>query len=159
VETPNAISVLVRFTSGLTLEPRVVASQSSTTSDPGITGVPSTTDKTTDLALSALIRLPIVRHGRVQLELLGSAGFQVHKTDPDGPDNNTTTSTLGLGWGLGIGYWLSRHWELSASAENPLVTRTSTSKDIGAGMQSTDTTTTIGLVFDPTVSFMIHLYH
>jgi hypothetical protein len=159
IETPNTVSALIRFTSGVTLEPRVVARSTSTTMDPGVMGVPSTTDKTTDLVLAAIIRVPVVKHGRIELELLGTAGIEQHKLNPDGPDNDTTSNSLFLGWGVGIGYWLSRHWELATSAENPFLTRTSTSKDIGMGMQSTETTTTFGLVFDPTVTFMIRLYH
>jgi hypothetical protein len=159
VETPNAVSVRVRFPSGLTLEPRLVAQSTSTTMDPGIPGVPSTTDKMTDLVLAALLRVPVIKQGHINLEFLGAAGVEQHKNDPDGPDNTNSTSTVFLGWGVGISYWLSRHWQLSASAENPFVTRTSTSMDIGAGMQSTNTTTKFGVVFDPTVTFMIHLYH
>jgi len=97
----------------------------------------------------------------LSLELVGSAAISQHKVNPDGPDNDTTTNMQALGWGLGINYWLSRHWALSAIALNPLLSHSSTESPngLGMGMTQTDTTTTYGIVFDPSISFLIHLYH
>lgn len=161
VETPNTVSAVLRLPSGLTFEPRVILQSTSKTTDPGIPNVPSTTDKTSDLQVALLVRYPIVHHGRFELELLGAAGISQHKVNPDGPDNDTTTNTQSLDWGVGIGYWFSRHWALSVEALNPLLSHTSTESPngLGMGMNQTNTTTTYGIVFDPTIAFLIHLYH
>jgi hypothetical protein len=159
LENPNTVTANVRFPSGLTLEPRIVLQNQETTVDPGVPGGMSTTDKVSDLAVALLVRYPVMRHGRFELELQGAAGVSRHKVDPDGPDNETTTSSQVISWGIGVNYWLSRHWALLASASNPLLARTSEEKPDGLGDTMTTTSTTYGIVFDPTVSFVIQLYH
>jgi hypothetical protein len=156
LETPNRTSARLRLASGLTFEPLLSIANTSETMD---TPTMETTSKTTELGLAVLVRLPFISRGKVDLEGLATAGFTNTKVNPDGDYNTQTTNTFGVGWGVGIGYWLSQHWQLSMSVTNPLVTYDSTKQQTGPGMSSKDGETTIGVIFVPQVTAMIHLYN
>ena len=156
LQNPNAASVRLRLSSGITFEPMVTIANTSSDVDNGTT---TTNDTTSEFELGALLRLPMIKHGRVDFELLGSASFDVLKDDPDGDYNTKTTTTVDLGWGIGIGYWLTRHWQLSASAVNQLVTYSEVSTETGPNTQTKTDSTTFGITFNPTVYVMIHLYN
>jgi len=157
IETPNTTSVRLRLASGLTFEPQVTLGRSGVTREAG--GVDEK-DSSTEFTLSTAARIPLVRHGKVELELLGSVGLTTQNDNPNGADNNTKTTSIGLGWGVGITYWYSRHWCLSFSAGNPLVSFTKATRDQPAPLaESSTTTTAIGAIFDPTVAIMIHLFN
>ncbi len=154
LQTPNTTSVRIRLATGLTFEPQVVLATSSHDTDTGT----SVTDKTTEFALGALARYPFRSHGKVDLELLGSAQIDTTSTDPDGPDNNKSVTNLSLGYGVAVAYWFTPHWNLSLSGTNPLITYTRTRTEMGPDTVTIEKTTTIGAVFSPTVVLMIHLY-
>jgi Outer membrane protein beta-barrel domain len=156
LETPNTVSVRLRLPSGLTFEPMVVASDES--DNMNVAGM-STTDTTSTFSIGTLVRYPVIRHGRVDFEVLGSVGLSTVKHDPSGDYNTTTTNDIELGWGVGIGYWISHHWQVSFSATNPFIDYTSTNTQTGATTNMTMSTTKIGLEFDPVVLVMIHLYN
>jgi len=157
VQTPNTTSVRLRLASGLTFEPQVTLGN---TREKRETGGTDEKDSSTELTLSTAVRLPIVRHGKVELEILGSVGLTTQTDNPDGADNTTKTTAIGLGWGIGITYWYSRHWCLSFSAGNPLMTFTQTAREQPAPLEEVKTSTTaIGAIFDPTVAVMIHLFN
>jgi hypothetical protein len=157
LETPNRTSARLRLASGLTFEPLLTIANSTSTSEPS-TGT-ETEDKVTELGVAALVRLPLISKGRVDLEALATAGFSNVKTNPDGDFNTRTANTFGIGWGVGIGYWLGPHWQLSMSVTNPLVQYTSTKQQMGSGISDKDSETTIGIIFVPQVVAMIHLYN
>jgi hypothetical protein len=90
--------------------------------------------------------------------LVGSASVSNRVIDPDGDNNNRTVTTAGLGYGVALAYWLTAHWSLSLTATNPLVAFSRTRQETGVGREMTTRTTTFGLVFDPQVALMIHLY-
>lgn len=150
---PNTTSVRMRLASGLTFEPIVVLGNETSKQDPG-----SSKDSTTQLSIAALARIPVVRHGKVELEILAGAGFGTRKTNPDGADNNTTTSNLGFSWGLAVSYWINRHWNLTFSARNDLLSIVKSTREMAAG-DVESSTTTIQAEFAPVVSAMIHLYN
>lgn len=157
VQTPNITSVRMRLASGLTIEPALTVANAKTSTDSGLL---DSEDKITEFGVAATVRIPTMRHGKVELEILGSAGFGSVKNNPDGADNDTTRATLGLRWGLAVSYWLTRHWNLSLSATNPLVSFSkSTREQLAPEPEITETTTAIGVTFDPVVSVMIHLYN
>jgi hypothetical protein len=154
LQTPNITSVRVRLASGITLEPQLVFA---TTSDKVDTG-PTMTNKQTELTLASLVHLPLKVHRKVDLELLGSAALSTRLINPNGDDNNRTITTLALGYGLGIGYWITPHWNLSLSASNPLLAYARTRQEMPAGDATVSSSTTLGLVFEPDVTLMIHLF-
>lgn len=160
LQTPNTTSVRIRLASGLTFEPQLVLATSSNDADPGNGGM-TTTNKQSELTLGSLVRYPLRMHRKVDLEAIGSAAISSQTTDPDGDNNNRTITTLNVGYGVGLAYWISRHWNLSLTATNPLITYTRTRQEtnvLATPSHTTNKTTTIGLVFDPTVALMIHLY-
>ena len=158
LETPNIVSVRVRMpSSGITLEPLVKIANDSTTSQ--TTPNPSTTDSTTELALGTAVRFPVIRRGRTDFEFVGVGVIDTVKNNPEGPNNDRRTTTFAVGWGIGIGYWITHHWQLSLTATNPLFSYAKTSTDNGPGMTNSTSETDIGVVFDPVVSLMIHLYN
>jgi hypothetical protein len=155
LETPNVASVRFRLASGLVIEPRVVGSSTSNGTNDGTTS--TTTNTVTDLGVGALIRYPIARHSRFDLEIVGAANVDSTTTNPMGDNNDTTVTTFTLDWGLAVEYWFSRHWNVSMTATNPLISLQSTSMDTDP---STSTSTnSYGLVFAPTVQLMLHLYN
>ncbi len=155
LETPNVTSVRFRLRSGLTFEPQVVFANNSRTTDIGM----ATTDTQTEIGLGTLVRYPLVAHNRVDLELLGSFNIDSLKTDPEGMDDVTTVTTSTLQYGFAVTSWLSRHWQISMSATNPIVAYTKNRQEQGPMNVVVNTNTTIGLIFDPTVTLMVHLYH
>lgn len=157
LDMPNTTSVRLRLPSGLTFEPRVIIGNTSTTNDSG--GGTSTSNATTQLSLATLVRLPLISHGRTDFEGLGSVGLDTLKDNPDGDNNDTTTTTIGFSWGVAVGYWIGPHWQVSLSAQNPLINYTSVKHQIGAGMETKTSTTSIGVIFDPRIVLMVHLYN
>lgn len=155
LETPNTTSVRLRLPSGLTFEPQVVFSTSSTDTDTGT----STTSKQNEVTVGSLARYPFLVHNKVDFELLGSAAISHLTNDPDGADNTQTTTTVAIGYGIGLAYWLTSHWNFSLTAANPLISYSRTHQEMAAGLATTNKTTTVGVVFDPTVTLMIHLYN
>jgi hypothetical protein len=154
LQTPNITSVRVRLPSGLTFEPQLVLATTSNDVDTGMT----VTNKQSEITLGSLVRYPLRVHRKVDLELLGSAAISNSTVDPNGDDNNRTITTITLGYGVGLSYWLSRHWNLSLTASNPLISYVRTRQEQGPAAVTVDKTTTLGLVFEPTVALMIHLY-
>jgi hypothetical protein len=156
LQTPNTTSVRLRLASGLTFEPQLVLATSSSNADPGNGGM-TTTNKQSELTVGSLVRYPLRVHSKVDLEALGRAAISSQTTDPNGDNNNRTVTTLSAGYGVGLAYWITRHWNLSLTATNPLIAYTRTRQEMAATATTTKTTT-IGLIFDPTVALMIHLY-
>jgi len=153
LQTPNTASVRLRLPSGLTFEPQLVLATTSTKVDNGTT----TTDKQNEVTLGSLVRYPLRAHGKVDLEVVGSAAVSNRVIDPEGNDNNRTITALNFGYGVAIAYWLSPHWNLSLTASNPLLSYARTRQEVGV-TTTVNKTTTVGLVFDPQIALMIHLY-
>jgi len=154
LQVPDVTSVRLRLGSGLTIEPLFEFSRASATFEQG--GV-SATATATEMSVAALVRVPFRVHDRVDFTLNGGAGFARTTANPDGPDNDTTTTSLFLIWGIGLDYWLSPHWGLSMTALNPMVSYTKQVENDPAGDQTTSGSA-FGLVFDPNVLFMLHMY-
>ena len=149
LESPNVTSVRVRFASGLTLEPQLRLAMMSIDFD----GMEmDTSARSTALGISTVARLPLITRGKFDFEALGSVGFTHTKLDqspiPSEPDRTTTFS---LGWGVGVAYWLTTHWNVSLTATNPLASY--------AKQTPHTSTTTLGVVFDPQVAAMIHVFN
>ncbi len=157
LETPNTVTASVRLPTGFTLEPFVVIRNTSDTTQNQ--PAPSMTTTTTELGLGALARFPVIRHKRTEFQILGSAALDTTKTHPDTPDSDVRATSVGLGWGVGVAFWITHHWQLTFDAANPILTYTSTSTQTGPMTEDKKSTTDFGLIFDPTVTVMIHLYN
>ena len=157
LETPNAVTASIRLPTGLTFEPFVVVRNTSDESQNQPAASMTTT--TTELGLGTLVRIPMLKKKRTELQLLGTASLDTTKTHPDVPDSDVRSSSIGLGWGFGIGLWITQHWQLTFDATNPILTYTSTSTQTGPTTEDKKSTTDFGLIFDPTVTVMIHLYN
>ena len=155
LETPNVASVRFRLATGLTFEPQLALASTTDTVD---TGDP-VDDKTTQLALGTLIRYPLVGHGRVDLELLGALNIDNVNDNPDGMDDETTTTNVTVNYGLGVTTWINRHVALSMSAINPLVTFAKVRQENGPMNVLVTSTTSFGAIFDPTVIMTVHVHH
>jgi hypothetical protein len=158
LDAPNIASARLRLATGLTFEPRVEISNETESDEPAV-GMESD-DKETTIALSTLVRLPIVSRGKADLEAIGSLGFLNNKVNPEGDYNAITTTTFSLGYGVGIGYWFSNHWQLSMTVTNPLISYSQIKSQTGvASMTNKSSRTELGIEFTPTVALMIHLYN
>jgi hypothetical protein len=157
IQTPNTTSARLRLGSGLTFEPRVVLSNTTTTQE---TDVSETSTSTRNLSVGTLVRYPLVERGKFDLLLLGALAVGTETTDPDGADNNTTNTSLTVGWGAAVDWWITQHWNVSFSATNALFGLTKTSNEMPAPVgDSSSTTTGVGAIWNPTISVMIHLYN
>ncbi|MEO8704772.1 MAG: hypothetical protein ABI867_32245 [Kofleriaceae bacterium] len=155
LETPNITSVRFRLPSGLTFEPQLILANTTDTVDTG----ESVDDKRTELGLGSVIRYPLIQHGRVDLEFLGALNVNNVNSNPDGDDNNTSTTVLTLNYGLAVTSWITKHWQISMSAANPLVSFVKVRQEMGPMNVLVTSNTTLGAIFDPTVILMVHLYH
>jgi hypothetical protein len=157
LEAPNITSVRFRLPTGLTFEPRAVFRRVTDTVDTGV-AMDSTT---TTIGLGTLVRYPLVKHGRVDFEFLGSFDIQNVKQDPSDSteDDQTSTTTTALGYGLSVGVWVNRHLQLSATAVNNLLVFEKQREEMGPMNVLVTSRTTIALEFDPTVFVMAHLFH
>ena len=155
LNTPNITSARLRLASGLTFEPLLALATSSNEIDSGIT----VTNKQSELTVGSLVHVPIRAHRKVDFELLANAFVSSQTTDPNGDSNNLTVTTFTLGYGFGLAYWVTPHWNLSLSATNPLVSYARTRQEMTGSAVDVNTITTYGLVFDPRVALMLHLYN
>ena len=154
---PNTTSARLRLSSGLTFEPAFAIANSSTTM--GSTTTTDMSTKDTELSLEALVRFPIISHGKVDLEVLGGLGFRVHKTNPEGDYNTKTVNDFSVQYGLAVGYWITPHWQFSLSTLNALVDYSQTKTQTGPADSTTESASTVGVIFSPSVMMMIHLYN
>jgi hypothetical protein len=155
LQTPNLTSVRLRLASGLTFEPRLVLASSSQDVDTG----PSVKNEASELGLGALARYPLAGRGRVDLELLGGLDLNRQSTNPDSDDTDLSITTFTAVYGVAVGAWITPHWQVSLSAVNPLISNVRRDEEMGPGTSTVTTTRTVGLIFDPTVALMVHLYH
>ena len=155
LQTPNIASVRLRLPSGLTFEPQIVLASSSHDVDTG----PSMKDEASEVGVGALGRLPVVKHGRVDLEVLGGLNINQASTKPDVDDSDVTITTFSAVYGFAVTTWINRHWQVSLSALNPIITSVKRDEEMGPGTSTVTTDQTVGLIFDPRVTVMLHLYH
>jgi hypothetical protein len=151
---PNLASARFRFPTGLTFEPAVELSTSKQKTDFGPTEIEN---ESNEIRVSTLARIPMAARGKVDLQLVGGAGLGVQKTNPEGDDNDTTTTTLFATWGLALEYWPKPRWGLSATALNPLLALSKTKQEM-AGADQTTTSLSIGAIWDPSIFAMLHMY-
>ncbi|MBX3156313.1 MAG: hypothetical protein KF773_09970 [Deltaproteobacteria bacterium] len=155
LDTPNLTSVRFRLPSGLTFEPQLILASASRTVD---TGMPIT-DEVTELGIGAVVRYPVVKRRRVDLEVLGALNIDQLETTPSSPDTGVRITTTKVSYGLAVSMWLARHWQISFTANNALVNSVKNRQEMGVGTVTVTTNTTYGLVFDPQVQMMIHLWY
>jgi len=154
LQTPNTTSVRLRLASGLTFEPQLVFATTSTDIDNGTT----VTNKQNEVTIGTLVRYPLRVRNKIDLEAIGSASISNDTTDPNGDNNTRTVTTVALGYGVALAYWLSPHWNLSLTATNPLISYARTRQEMTVDLVTVTKSTTIGVVFDPQIALMIHLY-
>lgn len=151
----NTVSVRFRF-GRLTIEPRADFSYQTISNDLGAAGSDDT--KIGTLAVGAGGRFVLAESRGIELVALGSASISHGVVNPEGDENSTKQTTLGLRWGLGLDYWLSSRWVLSMSATNPFFEHSRTTREQLASEDLTDTETGIGVIWNPTVVGMVHLF-
>ncbi len=157
LQTPNITSVRFRLAGGITIEPTLVFASTSHSTDTGS----AQTTTASEAGLGALVRFPVVAHKRTELEILGGVGFDYLGEDPDdlNSDDVTTTTTVSARYGVAVGFWITPHVQASLSATNGLVSFSKKRQEMGLGSVLVTNDTTFGLIFDPTVAFMVHLYN
>ena len=157
LQTPNTSSVRLRVGGGVTLEPTVVFATTSHTVDMGTPQGSSATQ----FGAGAVLRLALVQRGRMDLELIGGVDLDNVSTDPndDNPDDVRSTTTVRLLYGVAVGAWITKNFQATLSATNGLLSYTKLREEQGFDAVTITSDTTIGLIFDPTVTFMLHLYN
>ena len=146
----DTTSVRFRFLNGITVEPTVMLSLGNDSVDQGF-GDSDTT--TVNVGLGADVRFPIASWGPVDFVVLGGAGIGYQRVDPDGDNNNTTTTGITGRWGLAVEYWVTPRWLINMTGRNPFFDFASSDQPGGAETTSID----FGIIFDPTITAMVHL--
>ncbi len=159
LDRPDIASVRFRLASGLTFEPLLRLITIGTTTEVQQQG-PNVDDSNAafEFTLGANVRLPLKSRGPLDFILVGGASLGFASEDPDGDDNNSAAFAINLNWGLSIEWWLSESWVFGFTATNPLVSYNSQSQEMGPDVTQDSSTTSLGLVFDPNVTFMLHLF-
>ena len=155
LETPNVTSARFRLASGLTFEPVARFQQESTEIDIGM----SSEEKRTTLELGILARYPFKSRGRVDLVLLGGASVQNVTEKPDADNIDSASTTIDVNYGLAVEFWISRHWQISMSALNTIVSMERESQEMGIGTETVTTNTLFGAIYRPSIAAMVHLYY
>jgi len=154
LQVPDTTSVRFRLPGGLIIEPAIDLSR---TSDHDEVGMMDTTDNTGVFALAGSARFPLIRSNSMDFVGVGGAGLSLTVIDPEGGNNDTTITALSLFYGIGIDLWIRKHWALSFTTTNPLITFLRSSTD-GVGGDTVASDTTFGVIFDPDVLLMLHLF-
>jgi len=155
LDAVNTVSVRFRF-GRLTIEPMAEFSYHTISNDLGAAGSDDT--KIGTLAVGAGGRFVIAESRGIELVGLGSASIGHSFVNPEGDENSTKQTSLSMRWGIGLDYWLSSRWVLSMSATNPIFEHSRTTREQLASEDLTDTESGIGLIWNPTVVGMVHLF-
>ena len=155
LETPNITSVRFRLANGMTFEPQLFLANTTDTVD---TGTPIDT-KHSELGLGTVLRYPLATRGRADLELLGTIRIDNLKDNPDGADDETSTTNATVAYGIAVTSWITKHWQISLSSSNPILAFARTRQEMGPMNVLVQSSTTLGAIFNPTVILMVHLYH
>lgn len=158
LQTPNTTSVRLRLPNGLTFEPQIVFATTSADVDNGMT---TANNKQNEVTFGSLVRYPLQVRNKIDFEVVGSAAISRQTVDNDGPQNTRTITSFGLNYGVALACWFTPHWNLSLTASNPLVAYTRTRQEVPPPIDITtvNKSTTLGVVFDPQVALMVHLYN
>jgi len=142
-------SVRLRLPTGIIIEP--IARLQNNTTSPAV----GDDSSSTTIELGALVQAPVVKRGKFDLTLIGGASFDT-QTTPAPMDETNRVTHFNLDWGVGVHWWISPHFALSALATNPIVRFTRSSN---SGSDETESQRDLGLVFDPQVALMIHIFN
>ncbi|MBK9073080.1 MAG: outer membrane beta-barrel protein [Myxococcales bacterium] len=151
----NTTSVRARFASGVQFEAMLRAAADSDKIDDGND---KSTDRQSEFALGAQLLVPVMRRPKTDLHAVGLAQLHTNKVNPDGDGNSTTMSGIGLGYGVEVQYWARKHVSLSMQASNLLLATDKTTTEQGNGLEIKVTESTYGIIWDPAVRLMFHLY-
>lgn len=155
LDTPNVTTVRLRLPTGLTFEPQLIFQKTEHSVDTGA----AVTDDLNEVGIGALVRFPLAMRGRVDVELVGSFNIDQLSIKPNTPDTDDTKTRAEVDYGFAVTSWINRHWQISLTALNPILVINKDKQEMGVGTVTVTTDTTYGLVFDPTVLLMIHLYY
>tara|TARA_R110002096_G_scaffold299503_1_gene493905 strand:- start:3726 stop:4232 length:507 start_codon:yes stop_codon:yes gene_type:complete len=153
LDRPDGASARFRLESALTFEPFVrLATHGQSQADGDFK------DAQNELLLGTNVRFPLKSRGKVDLIATfgGFVGFNTN--DPDGDDNNTTTTQLGIDYGLGVEYWYNANWCLSFTARNPFVNYSGTSFEDNNDNLATSNID-VGAIWNPLTELSLHLFY
>ena len=161
---PNVVSARLRLGSGLTLEPIIIGSFDQQTDENDIGGVVVITEtNATELTLAVGVRYPVASRGPVDFVVLGVPAINFNKVtiDPDGDNNNITTSSRAIlvDWGIGLEWFIRPKFSTSFNALNPLlvVNAVEVNDEAGAVILNNNEIL-VGAIFAPVIQVLFHLY-
>ena len=130
-----------------------------------------------NLSLNTNVRFSVAEAGPVNFVAIGGlgVGYMQSTVNADVLEENQTDErnnsglSASLNWGLGVEWFLTRHIAVSADATNPLAawsrnTQVRTTTDttgvepVNTRAESVTSELNAGLIFQPTVRVMFHLY-
>ncbi len=151
-DRPSGASARFRLEYAITFEPFVrLATHGQSEMDGDIKNAQN------ELLLGTNVRLPLKSRGKVDLIATAGAAIGVDGNDPDGDDNNTSTTTFGVDYGLGVEYWYNANWCLSFTAKNPFLNYRSVSQEVSDNL--TTSSVDVGAIWTPTTELALHLFY
>lgn len=162
---PNTASARVRVSETVTLSPTLdIAFASSSTSSGGGENAGFQT-RDTNLGVGVEVLNALAQRGTTMLQLAvgGRLGFDTFTEEPNEPDEiQTTTRSVNVYYGLGVEHFFGGndpHFSVSAHGLNTLLTVASSTVDDRNTDVITDTNSTLfGVIWDPSVRMMVHIY-
>lgn len=155
ITEPNTTSVRVRLPSRLQLEAVLRLQGSSSKVDDGID---ESTNKAATFEVGAQAHFHVASREKTDLNAVGLVSFTHNRSNPEGADNNASSTSFGLGYGVEIQRWLGKHLAVSLGGYNPILSLDSSKQDTGGGDETKTSETSYGLVWDPTVRLLVHVY-
>lgn len=156
--TPNAASARLRF-AGVVLEPAVRASVGYAERALG-TGDEPAVFTSWSVAVDAIVRVPVVARGPLDLQALAIVTGNVGASGASFADESQAQSAAGasLGYGIGIEWFVVDNVAISADATNSLASVSRTVATENAEESPPDLFVDLGLIFAPQVRALVHLY-
>lgn len=157
-------SVRLRLADSFTLEPAIGFEKAT-----GEATVEYDTDDSTseysqqDISVEANGRINVATRGSADLEGVLGVGYSSTKYEynPDGADNDQTTSSsqMFVNVGFGVVAWGGVHWSVSADALARLFYQAKgDTEDESSDLTTESKSSSFALPLDPTVRLMVHLY-
>jgi len=152
LDRPDGASVRFRMASGLTLEPFVrLATHGQSQMNDDIKNAQN------ELLLGSTVRIPLKQRGKVDLVAVVGAAIGLNNNDPDGDNNNDTTTSFAVDYGLSAEYWYNANWCVSLTARNPFVNYASTSQEASSDL--TTKNIDVGAIWNPLTELSLHLFY
>jgi hypothetical protein len=152
---PTVSSARLVLTDRIVLEPLLILSYQSTSNEVGMATVDTSA---TTVGFGTQLRYLLASRGPLDLAGIGSGVFTHQSGSNSVGDVHTSVQSFDLAWGVGISWWFHSTWSLSLDATNPILSWDRNSNDNGPAPDQSTSTFFFGVVWNPQLMLMTHLF-